>query len=117
MRSQHQYVPPSAAASIRIAVLLACVIAASWVGTRPVPADAAGTGSVTARTYICPDAISLIAVQHSPFPDALLAACHPPALGFSYPQLRTAPGGKPSTGRPFAPGIIVCRGPALSKYG
>src|SRR5215212_3942816 len=90
MRSQHQYVPPSAAASIRIVVLLACVIAASWVGTRPVPADAAGTGSVTARTYICPDSISLIAVQHAASPDALLAACDPHAFGFSYPQLRGA---------------------------
>ena len=116
MRSQHRFVPPSSAASIRIFVFLACIIVMSWVGTRPVPADAAGTGSVTARTYICPDSISLIAVQHSTSPDALLAACAPHALGFSYPQLRAVPGGTPSTGSAFAPGVILWSGLAFGTY-
>ena len=116
MRSQHRVFPPSSAASIRIFVLLACVFALSWVGPRPVPADAAGIGSVTARTYICPDSISLIAVQHATSPDALLAACDPHALGFSYPQLRAVPGGTPSTGSTFAPGVILWSGLAFGTY-
>src|SRR5215208_3355102 len=116
MRSQHRFVPPPAAASIRTLVLLASVLVMSWVGTRPVPADAAGTGSVTARTYICPDSISLVAVQHATAPDALLAACAPHALGFSYPQLRAVPGGTPSIGSAFAPGVILWSGLAFGKY-
>jgi hypothetical protein len=116
MRSQHRFVPPSSTASIRIFVLLASIIAMSLVGTRPVPADAAGTGSVTARTYICPDSISLIVVQHATSPDALLAACDPHALGFSYPQLRAVPGGTPSTGSTFAPGVILWSGRAFGTY-
>jgi hypothetical protein len=116
MRSQRRFFSPSSAASIRIFVLLAYVIAMDWGGTRPVSADAAGTGSVTARTYIFPDTISLVAVQHSPFPDALLAACDPQALGFSYPQLRAVPGGTPSTGSTFAPGVILWSGLAFGKY-
>lgn len=116
MRSQRRFTPPSSAASIRIVVLLASLIAMSWVGTRPVPADAAGTGSVTARTYLCPDSISLIAVQHATSPDALLAACDPHALGFSYPQLRAVPGGTPATGSTFAPGVTLWSGLAFGTY-
>jgi len=116
MRSQLRFFPPSAAASIRLIVLLAWVIVTNWVGIRPVPADAAGTGSVTARTYICPDAISLIAVQHSAAPDALLAACTPHALGFSYPQLRAVPGGTPAAGSAFASGVILWSGLAFGTY-
>jgi hypothetical protein len=115
MRSRHRCFPPSSAGSIRI-FLLACVIAMSGVGTRPVPADAAGTGSVTARTYICPDSISLIAVQHATSPEALLAACDPQALGFSYPQLRAVPGGTPATGSTFALGVILWSGLAFGTY-
>ena len=116
MRSQHRSSAPSRAVSIRIVVLLAGVIVMSWIGTRPVPADAQGTGSVTARTYICPDSISLIAVQHATSPDALLAACNPHALGFSYPQLRAVPSGTPSTGSTFAPGVILWSGLAFGTY-
>src|SRR5215216_1517456 len=116
MRSRHRFFPPSSAASIRIFVLLACVIVTGWSRAWTIPANAAGTGSVTARTYICPDSISLVAVQHSPSPDALLAACAPHALGFSYPQLRSVPGGTPSTGSAFAPGVILWSGLAFGKY-
>jgi hypothetical protein len=116
MRSQHRFLPPPAAASIRIFILLASVLAMSWVGIQPIPANAAGTGSVTARTYICPDSISLVAVQHSPSPDALLAACAPHALGFPYPQLRAVSGGTPSTGTAFAPGVILWSGLTFGKY-
>jgi hypothetical protein len=116
MRGQQRFFAPSAAASIRIFVFLACVVAMSWVGTLPAPADAAGTGSVTARTYICPDAISLIAVQHAASPDALLAACDPHAFGFSYPQLRAVPGGTPTSGSTFAPGVILWGGLAFGTY-
>jgi hypothetical protein len=116
MRAHHRIVPPSSAASIRIVALLACIVVTSWVGTWPAPVDAAGKGSVTARTYICPDSISLIAVQHSASPNALLAACNLNALGFSYPQLRAVPGGTPSTGSVFAPGVILWSGLAFGTY-
>ena len=116
MRRQHQFFPPSSAASIRIFVLLACVFAASWVGTGPVPAYATGTGSVTARTYLCPDSISLTAVQEAASPDTLLADCDPHELGLSYPQLRAVPGGTPSTGSTFAPGVILWSGLAFGTY-
>jgi hypothetical protein len=116
MRTHHRFFQPSSATSIRIVTLLACVMVVSWVGTRPLLADAAGTGSVTARTYICPDSISLSAVQDSTSPDDLLAACDPDALGFSYPQLRAVPGGTPSTGSTFAPGVILWGGLAFGTY-
>src|SRR5262245_42223288 len=109
MRSRHRFVPLAF-------VFLACVIVTGWMGTRPVPADAAGRGSVTARTYLCPDSISLIAVQHSTSPSALLAACNPHALGLSYPQLRAVPGGTPTTGSAFAPGVILWSGLAFGTY-
>ena len=113
---RHHHGPSSPAASIRALTLFALIVANLWLAVSAAPTHAATTGSVTARTYLCPDSISLIAVQHAEAPEALLAACPPHALGLSYPQLRAVPGGTPSAGTDFAPGVLLWNGLAFGDY-
>jgi hypothetical protein len=48
----------------------------------------AGSGSVTARVFVCPDALSLDAVLASDDPSALLAYCDPSTDPNIAPRLR-----------------------------
>src|SRR4051794_16322808 len=72
------------------------------------PVSAAGnTGSVTARKYLCPDDLTLVQVQHATNPGVLLADCDPFEFSNSFPQLRAAPSGTPTSGSVFAPGVLL----------
>ncbi len=99
---------------VRLAAIILAIIGLALWGQEP--AAAASTGSVKARTYICPDSISLVQVQNSPSPASLLAACPATALGFSYPNLRSLPGGTPQPGDDAGAGVLLWPGLTLGDY-
>lgn len=106
--------PHSGLAIVRLAVALLIVVAGGWAVAAG--ADAAGSASVTARIFLCPDSISLIAVQQGPQPSPLLPACEPFDSGLSFPQLRPSPSGPPATGTPFATGVLLWSGLEHGDY-
>ncbi len=100
----------------RIAATLMLMLLTGWTTIGASSSLAAGTGSVTARLYICPDTLSLVAVQHSSAAQFLLADCNPFQPGFSFPRLRTLPGGSPTAGSVFAPGVLLWNHLPFGKY-
>jgi hypothetical protein len=67
----------------------------------------AGSGSVTARVFVCPDALSLDAVLESDDPGALLTYCDPAAGPNIAPRLREGLESTPRPGEVFDEGVYV----------
>jgi hypothetical protein len=78
---------------------------------------ATGSGSITARVFICPDGLTLAAVQGSANLGAPLADCEPSASPIIVPQLRALPGGTPQPGTAFADGVYLWSGRAFGSGG
>src|SRR5215207_4734777 len=76
----------------------------------------AGSGSVTARVFVCPDALSLSAVLASDDPSALLAYCDPSTGPNIAPRLREGLDGTPSPGEVFDEGVYVWPGLPFGSY-
>ena len=67
----------------------------------------AGFGSVTARVFVCPDALSLAAVLGSNDSSELLAYCDPSTGPNIAPKLREDPDDAPRPGEVFDEGVYV----------
>ena len=73
-----------------IASLLAAVLLSFM--TSPIARGyQAGSGSVTARVFVCPDSLTLNTVSKSKDPSPLLAHCDPSAGPTIAPMLREGP--------------------------
>jgi hypothetical protein len=98
------------------------VIAATLVGIAlsPVvssaPARQAGTGSVTARVFICPEGLSQTAVLSSNDPSTSLAKCDPSTGTIIAPRLRATSGGTAQPGALFAEGVYLWAELPLGSY-
>jgi hypothetical protein len=75
-----------------------------------------GSGSVTARVFVCPDALSMAAVLGSNDPSELLAYCDPSAGPNIAPKLREGPDGAPRPGEVFDEGVYVWPGLSFGSY-
>jgi hypothetical protein len=111
---QRPHVIVSALLRVGVTLLLA-VYGWALIGLITVDA-AAAAGSVTARTYLCPDDLTLAEVQQSANPAGLLADCDVFAFNGAYPQLRSTPSGTPSPGTDFAPGVLLWSPLQLGSY-
>jgi hypothetical protein len=76
----------------------------------------AGSGSVTARVFVCPDALSLEAVLESDDPGALLTYCDPSAGPTIAPRLREGPDSTSSPGEVFDEGVYLWPGLPFGSY-
>jgi hypothetical protein len=76
----------------------------------------AGSGSVTARVFVCPDALSLDAVLESDDPSALLTYCDPSSGPTVAPSLREGPESTPSPGAVFDEGVYLWPGLPFGSY-
>ena len=76
----------------------------------------AGSGSVTARVFDCPDALSLDAVLGSDDPSALLNYCDPSGGPNIAPRLRDGLDSTPSPGEVFDEGVYVWPGLPFGSY-
>ena len=97
-------------ASLLVAVLLPPAMSPD------VHAFQAGSGSVTARVFVCPDALSLGAVLGSDDPRALLTSCDPSAGPTIAPGLREGPDSTPSPGEVFDEGVYLWPGLPFGSY-
>jgi hypothetical protein len=97
-------------ASLLVAVLLSLV-------TSPLArAFQAGSGSVTARVFVCPDALPLDTVLGSNDPSALLAYCNPSAGPNIAPMLREGIDDTTRPGEVFDEGVYVWPGLPFGSY-
>ncbi len=76
----------------------------------------AGSGSVTARVFVCPDGLSLSAVLASNDPSTPLAGCDPSAGAVIAPRLRIAAEDSPKPGDVFAEGVYLWTGLPFGSY-
>ena len=76
----------------------------------------AGSGSVTARVFVCPEALSQAAVLDSNDPSALLAYCEPSTGPSIAPRLRQGRDGTPRPGEIFDEGVYVWLGLPFGSY-
>jgi len=76
----------------------------------------AGSGSVTARVFICPDGLSLTAVLGSSDPSVPLAGCDPSAGAIIAPRLRATSAVAPMSGDIFAEGVYLWAGLPFGSY-
>jgi hypothetical protein len=101
-------------------VLTASLLVASLLSPVTSPhgyAFQAGSGSVTARVFVCPDALSLTAVLGSNDPSALLAYCNPSSGTSIAPRLRAgASDDTPRPGEVFDEGVYVWPGLPFGSY-
>jgi hypothetical protein len=96
-------------------LVFALIVSISGWALLPVSA-ADNAGSVTARKYLCPDGLTLSQVQQATNPGVLLADCDPFEFSSSFPQLRAAPSGTPTSGSVFAPGVLLWSPLAFGTY-
>jgi hypothetical protein len=97
-------------AALLVGVLLSQAAGPSAQAIQP------GTGSVTARVFVCPDGLSLAAVLGSNDPSAALANCDPSAGPVIAPRLRTTSGGTTQRGEVFAEGVYLWAGLPFGSY-
>ena len=98
------------------ALLVATVLASHAAVPAAMAVQATGSGSITARVFICPDGLTLAAVQGSADPGALLDDSEPAASGATTPQLRALPGGTPQPGTVFADGVYLWSSRPFGSY-
>jgi hypothetical protein len=102
--------------ALTVTLFVAMGLASHAVSPAAPAIAASGAGSITARVFICPDGLTLSAVQGSSNPGALLADCEPSASPIVAPQLRAVPGGTPQPGTVFADGVYLWSGRPFGGY-
>src|SRR5215203_2378484 len=106
--------------AFRIVLSVVLLVAAGLTSYAADPAQqalgASDSGSITARVFICPDGLTLAAVQGAANSGSLLAGCAPSASPIVAPQLRALPGGTPQPGTVFAEGVYLWSGRPFGDY-
>ena len=100
-------------------VVRTCLMVGLLWSAVPFGGEAVGqtaTGSVTARVFLCPDALSLADVQQATDPRALLATCPPSVTPAAVPHLRASPNGVSQPGAVFAEGVYLWAGLPFGGY-
>ena len=95
---------------------LLVTVSLSPPATAPVRAAQAGSGSVTARVFVCREGLTMTTVLNATDRSALLADCAPASGPVIAPLLRDGEGGTPQPGDLFAEGVYLWNGIPFGSY-